>query len=258
MHEGFPWDLLRTDWPEVVQVTVSRSRRAELAKLFGSPEDRITVVPNGIDPAALLGLASGTEALVEKFHLLDAAPLILLPARITPRKNIEMALRIMARLRDRHPHARMLVTGPTGPHSAANAAYLDSLVALQRELELGDTVLFLTLATGERIPDEMVGDLYRLADVLLLPSSEEGFGIPVLEAGLIGIPVFCSDIEPLKELGGEDVQYFSPHDDPGRVAEDIRLVLDGSQLYRLRKRVIREYSWPRIYSDHLAPLLARE
>ena len=71
----------------------------------------------------------------------------------------------------------------------------------------------------EFIPDEVISDFYKLADALLFPSFEEGFGIPILEAGFAGIPVFCSDILPLKKLGGEFVSYFSPEDKPDVVAK---------------------------------------
>jgi glycosyltransferase involved in cell wall biosynthesis len=75
--------------------------------------------------------------------LLDADPLILLPARITPRKNIEMALQVLASLRESHPAAKLLVTGPTGPHSPTNLGYLESLIELRRELGIELEAVFL-------------------------------------------------------------------------------------------------------------------
>jgi len=255
LHNGYPWDLLRINWPRAVQVTISKHRRHELADLMKLPQERILVIPNGIDVREFLRISSETDALVAACKLLDAAPLILLPVRITRRKNIEMALRILARLRERHPQARLLITGPIGPHNKDNSGYLDSLLLLQRELGLENSVVFLTLAAGKEVSDAVISDLYRLADVLLLPSKEEGFGIPILEAGLAGIPAFCSDIQPLRELGGEDVLYFPPDGDPARIAEQIGGALEASQLYPLRKRVLREYAWSSIYTEHLMPLL---
>ena len=255
LHTGYPWDLLRTDWPRAVHVAVSRHRRKEVAELLGLPETRIRVIPNGIDVGAFMKLSSEAEEIVSKFHLLEADPLILLPARITRRKNIEMALRVLAALRERHPAARLLVTGPMGPHNAANAAYLESLLTLRHELKLEESAVMLGLAGGRSVSDETVGDLYRVADALLLPSTEEGFGIPLLEAGLAGIPVFCSDITPLKELGSNDVSYFSLDGDAQGVADLISRTLAASRRYALRKRVMREHAWERICEDHLVPML---
>jgi glycosyltransferase involved in cell wall biosynthesis len=255
MHSGLPWDLLRTDWPQAVQITVSQHRRRELAQLLGSPEERIRVIPNGIDIPAFTKFEPETTEIVARFDLLESSPLILLPVRITPRKNIELALRVLSQLLRRHPRARLLITGPVGPHNATNAAYLESLLALKHALRLDECALFLALAQEQPISDEVVSDLHRLADIMLLPSREEGFGIPILEAGLAGVPVFCSKIEPLKELGTDHVTYFTPDEDPAHVADAISRSLGVSKRYALRKKVMREYAWPRIYAEHIAPLL---
>ena len=255
LHPGFPWSLLRGGWPEASHVVVSAQRQAELASLWGVPSDRIRVIPNGIDVARFLALSPETKALVDEHRLLHAAPLMLLPARITPRKNIELALEILSTLRIGFPDARLVVTSPLGPHNPANAEYLRRLQVLRGDLDLEDAAVFLTEAGGRSLPDEVVADLYRLADLLLLPSLEEGFGLPILEAGLAGIPVFCSNIDSLKELGGGQVTYFSPEADAAGAANQIAASLEGNPRFALRQRVLREHAWERIYSEHLAPLL---
>ena len=120
LHDGYPWDLLRTDWPWVAQVAVSESRRSELAGLIGVSVDRIRVVPNGVDVPQFLKLEAGSEALLRLMQLSSAAPLILMPVRITPRKNVELALRVLAALRSDFKEAQLIVTGPLGPHSQTN------------------------------------------------------------------------------------------------------------------------------------------
>ena len=62
--------------------------------------ERIRVVPNGLDIARFLKLEAQTVEFIEKLDLLAAAPLLLLPVRITPRKNIELALGVLAVLRE--------------------------------------------------------------------------------------------------------------------------------------------------------------
>ncbi|MGE5073414.1 MAG: glycosyltransferase, partial [Anaerolineae bacterium] len=123
-------------------------------------------------------------------------------------------------------------------------------------LGLETAATFLAPTVDHAISAAVVADLSRLADLLLLPSREEGFGIPVLEAGLAGIPVFCSDIHALRELGGEDVHYFSPNAEPKLVAKAIASVLQASKLFALRKRALQRYTWEGIYQDGIAPLLA--
>ena len=253
---GEPWSLLRNDWPWAVQVVVSAERRRELAELLGVPAERIAVVPNGVDSAAFLKLDAATVALAERHALLESGPLLLLPVRITPRKNIELALHTLAHLRQKMADARLLVTGPMGPHNPANVAYLERLRLLRGELGLEHDAIFLADESAGFVPDAVVADLYRLADLLFFPSREEGFGIPMLEAALSRLPVFCSDIPPLRELGNDDVNYFSPDADPAAVAELIYATLQGSPEARFAARA-RTFTWQRIYTGLLAPLMQR-
>ncbi|MCL4530426.1 MAG: glycosyltransferase, partial [Chloroflexi bacterium] len=99
LHDGYPWDLLRTAWPGATQVVVSEMRQRELAELMGLPPEKIMVVPNGVDAASFLKLETQTLDFVKQLNLFEAALLLLLPVRITPRKNIELALRVLAVLR---------------------------------------------------------------------------------------------------------------------------------------------------------------
>lgn len=258
LHDGYPWDLLRGAWPGVKQVTISEMRQHELAELFQINRDEIAVIPNGVDIAKFHKLEEQTRQYVRRLDLLRAAPLLLLPVRITPRKNIELALHVCANLKQAFPDTKLVVTGPLGPHNPANMEYFDRLVVLRKELGVVNAVCFLAELTTEYISDEAVSDFYHLADALFLPSREEGFGIPILEAGLAGLPVFCSDIPPLRNLGGTHATYFSPDANPYELANTIADHLSSNPVFRLRSDVRRQYTWENIYDQHIAPLLSRE
>ncbi len=257
LHDGYPWDLLRTDWPAVTQVAVSELRQVELDDLMGLAPGRVQVIPNGVDIAAFLKLEEQSVAWLKQLHLLNAAPLLLLPVRITPRKNLEMALHILAQLRVDFPQAAMLVTGPLGAHNPANEEYLAGLLDLRARLGLETCAHFLAELSSEYLPDAIITDFYRLADALLLPSLEEGFGIPLIEAALSHRPIFCSDLAPLRALALDDANYFSPQDDPRRVAACIAETLKASPVFRFALRTRQHYTWEGIYAEKIAPLLAR-
>jgi glycosyltransferase involved in cell wall biosynthesis len=257
LHDGYPWDLLRQAWTDVRQVTISEMRQQELADLFQIGRDEITVIPNGVDLPAFHKLEEQTRRYVQQLDLNNAFPLLLLPVRITPRKNIELALQVCAHLVKDFPHAKLVVTGPLGPHNPANVDYFDSLRTLRRELHLDNTVHFLAELTHEYLPDPVISDFYHLADVLFMPSREEGFGIPILEAGLAGLPIFCSDIPPLRNLGGTSATYFSPDADPIELANRIVNQLAFDSIFRMRVRARREFSWEGIYTREIAPLLVK-
>lgn len=255
LYEGHPWDLLTQAWPGVKQITISEARRQELAQLFQIHEDDIAVVPNGVNIGAFHKLERQTLEYIQQLDLFNASPLFLLPVRITPRKNIELALRVCANLQSSFPGLKLVVTGPLGPHNAANVYYFDRLVAMRKELGLENVVCFLAELTRGYIPDPVICDFYHLADALFLPSREEGFGIPIVEAGLAGLAVFCSDIAPLRSLGGSDVHYFSPDADPVELANRIVNHLSFDPVFRMRTRVRRQFSWEFIYARKIAPLL---
>jgi mannosylglucosylglycerate synthase len=255
LHEGYPWDLLRQAWPGVTQVTISEMRKHELAELFQIGKDNIAVIPNGVDAADFHKLEKQTREYVKQADLHHASPLLLLPVRITPRKNIELALHVSRNLIQHFPDTKLLVTGPLGPHNPANINYFEKLVTLREDLKLVNVVYFLAELTTEYIPDEVISDFYHLADALFLPSHEEGFGIPILEAGLVGLPIFCSDIAPLRSLGGSYVTYFSPNADPEVLANTIVNHLSSNDGFRMRAEVRNKYTWERIYEQNIAPLL---
>lgn len=255
VHDGYPWDLLRTPWPGVRHVTVSSAQRERLSKLYSIPVEQITVVPPGVDPARFFGWTGITQQIVDTLHLLDADMLFLLPARITRRKNVELALRILAAFRaETKLDARLIVTGPPGAHNPANASYLQSLLDVRRDLGLADAahLLYEQHVTPD---DDTMADLYQLADALLFPSAQEGFGIPILEAGLARLPIFCADIPPLRETGQGAAHFFDLHSDPAAIAGDMAEVLERDAAHRLRRQVLARFTWRRIVEERVIPLL---
>jgi len=257
LHDGLPWDLLRTPWPGVTHVTVSQARCADLANLMDVDPTAVRVVPNGVDLAALLGLAPRTVDVVRAADLLAFAPLVLQPTRITPRKNIELALRVVAAMRAAgRSAAGLVVTGPVDPHDPTAQAYFQTLIDLRRDLGLEASAIFLAEALEEPADEALVDDLYRLADLLLLPSLDEGFGIPILEAGAHRLPIVCSDLPALRDLAGDAALYIAPDAEPGAVAALVLAWLDEDPRVAFARRVRTEFSWEVVYRRAIAPLLA--
>lgn len=258
MVERAPWTLLKTPAHGATYVTVSPFRRDELDRLFHGRAPVVSV-PNGIDVPRFLGVGRACTVLVEQLDLLAADPFLLLPSRITRRKNIQQAIRIVAALKSMGRRPRLLVTGPPGPHNVRSIDYVDELDALARALGVGEEVILLHRVKRPgggcwRASDAMIAQLYRLADALLFPSAQEGFGIPVLEAGLARLPIFCADIAPLRDLGGESVSYFGVDEDPALVARRIIEALRQRDESRLHRTVVRGFDWRAIFRDQIQPL----
>lgn len=258
LHDGYPWQLLREAWPCAGNVVISRTRQKELSRLYHLPIEDIRVVPNGVDLYTFHKFEARTIGLIEKADLLSADPLFLLPVRLTPRKNIELALHILAALKSHYPHVKLLITGPEGPHNPANRFYRDRLMELRHQLGLEDAAVFIAEIEPSFLPDEVISDFYHLADALLFPSYEEGFGIPMLEAGFTNLPVFCSDIPVLRELGGDYLCYFDPKGEADEIAAMIAGELEKESSTRWSRHVKHKYTWQSIYSRFIEPLLVME
>jgi len=155
LHEGYPWSLLKTDWGKTTHVVVSDLRQDELADLMKLDRESIHVIPNGVDMDRFYKLESLTQDLLDKTHLLDSSPILLLPVRVTPRKNIELALWTLAGLKKDFPKAALVITGPLGPHNANNIKYFEMLTELRKQLGLEGSAHFLAELHDGFLPDEV-------------------------------------------------------------------------------------------------------
>ncbi|MDQ6692702.1 MAG: glycosyltransferase family 4 protein, partial [Candidatus Dormibacteraeota bacterium] len=203
---GHPYTLLHTAAPRTRYVAISRPVAQDLHSVYSV---EAAVVPNGIDRTALLRIRPETMQRLRGVHLDGADPLILVPFRVTRRKRLELALRALALILVRHPRARLVVSGPLGPHSADNLAYWSELDRLRGSLGLQERVVFLhELGRPHQVDAEMVGELYQLASLVLLTSEAEGFGLPMLEAGLARVPVVCTDLGVFNDIAGDSIWTF--------------------------------------------------
>jgi len=261
VHPGYPWDLLRTYRPDVTHVTISQQRKDALVGLYGCPAEAIHVIYNGVDAAELLGLPDAGRELVERLDLLAADLIILMPVRVTQAKNIEYALQVVAALKAEGVAVKLVLTGPPDPHDEKSMTYFRSLQKQRNELGLQDDMHFVFESGPDAeqpylISLDMVFDLYRVADVMFMPSHREGFGMPVLEAGLLGLPVVASDAVPAaEEIGGEDVLRFGLDLPPQSLAKELTAWVNGDKRLKLARRTRQNFTWEAIFESKIEPLL---
>jgi glycosyltransferase involved in cell wall biosynthesis len=154
----------------------------------------------------------------------------------------------------------MLLTGPPDPHDPENFAYFQALKDLRKELGL-QTYFHFAYDIGGDPQDGAILDmqnvsvLYRMCDALFMPSRREGFGMPILEAGFLGKPIFASSIPAVEEIGRADVHLLDIHSKP---ADTAKLILDwtaNDPVYRLRKKTRENFTWGQIFKKQIEPLL---
>jgi glycosyltransferase involved in cell wall biosynthesis len=261
---GYPWDLLRTYRADLTYVTISNSRQTELANLFNCVPNKIQVIPNGVNQEEILGLSTIGKTLIDRMGLWDSDLSLLMPVRVTQAKNIELAFHLTALLKKHNLHPKLIITGPPDPHDPQNMKYFENLKKLRKKLDVENEALFVYESGVEAgkpffVDSATVGDLYRVSDAVFMPSHREGFGLPVLEGGLVGIPIFCaSNIPAANEIGEKDVITFSSDADPGQVADLFIDWVNHNSVYKLRRRLRQTYTWKNIFKHQILPLLEKE
>ena len=206
-------------------ITCSAYMREHVADVFGLEEDRITVIPNGIDPEELMPV-DDLDALRSRFARRDER-LVLLVGRLVYEKGFHLALQALPGLIERLGDVRFIVAG--------SGTAEGELIEQAGELGLHEHGTFLGW-----IGDDVLHSLYRIADLTVVPSIFEPFGLVALEAMASGCPCLVADTGGLREVvpNGDVGLRFRSRDPEslGQMAE--RLLTDE----RLRDRLVAEAS----------------
>jgi glycosyltransferase involved in cell wall biosynthesis len=191
-------------------ITGSHAAAQEICTRLEVAPSRFTVVHHGYAPRNVL--APTPEAELRARYGLGDARLVVCVAAKRPHKNQELLIRALPSL---DPDIALVLAG----HAEA---YEQELRELARELGLAERVHFVGY-----LPDADLEGLWRSAACCALPTLGEGFGIPVLEALAHGVPLACSDLPVLREVGGALPSYFDPRD-PSDAARAIRAALSDT------------------------------
>ena len=210
----------------------------QLAGLYGADPARIDVVPPGVDRALFsVGSRRGARAALG----LGDEPVLLFVGRIQPLKGVDVAVETLAGLGPGHRDARLLVVGgASGPDGERELGRLDDAV---RRHGLGERVRLVPPQ-----PHHLLSTYYRAADVCLVPSRSESFGLVALEAAACGVPVVAADVGGLRTLvdhGGNGFRISGR--DPARYTEAVLSILDDRSLAASMARrgadMAGQYSW---------------
>jgi glycosyltransferase involved in cell wall biosynthesis len=198
-------------------VTVSCHSKNEIMQALGIPGSKITVIPCGVseeftppsgfvesqDVATMLGIHS---------------PFLLYVGNLKPHKNVATLLRAFAQLRkDNKLCHSLLIVGD-------DARWKQSVVDECSRLGVRDCTIFVP-----RVSRSLLPRVYAAADLLVMPSTAEGFGLPVLEAMACGTPVVASRTASLPEVAGDAALYFDPAS-PEELAVQIDRILRSTEL----------------------------
>jgi len=209
----------------------------QITSHYGIERSRIEVVAPGVEHAFF---SPGHRSRARRALGLPGGPMLLFVGRIQPLKGVDVAVDSLAALR-RHPDAFLVVVGgPSGPEGEAELARVRGLA---RERGLAGRVRFV-----EPQPHEILSTYYRAADVCLVPSRSESFGLVALEAGACGTPVVAADVGGLRTLIDDARTGFLVQGrDPAAFAARVERVLNSlpvaERMSELAAARSRHYSW---------------
>jgi glycosyltransferase involved in cell wall biosynthesis len=195
----------------------------EVHRMLGYPRERMRVVLLAADDFTAPP-ADQDAATLERLGV--QRPFVLTVGAADPRKNLALVQRAMLQVVARHPTVTLVLAGPR-PHT-----HRDEARPWQQTLGF--------------VSEDELATLYRAAEVLVMPSTYEGFGLPVLEAMRLGTPVICARASSLPEVGGDAAAWVEPHDDTRLAATISELLSDGRTAAAMRAASLAQagrFSW---------------
>lgn len=226
-------------------ITISENSRLDIAKFYGVDPARIHVCYPGYDPVFHTS-ETNLENIekVKKEYSLNKKYLMAV-GTLQPRKNYDFLLRVFSRLRTKID-LKLVIVGKKG-------WLYDSIFDLVKNLHLEDDVVFTDyLSTAKMVL------LLQGAEIYVMASLYEGFGIPVIEAQACGTPVVVSRVSSLPEVVGDSGLLFDPQDEKD-LLQQIEKMLENSDL-RLKFREkglknVSRFSWQKCAENVLKSIM---
>ena len=221
----------------------------ELTDAYGADPERVFMVPPGVDLATFQPM---DRAVARRELGYGSERVLLFVGRLERLKGVEVAIRALALLRDRqHDDVRLLILGEDSHEG--DESEKDRLKAIASETGVRDRVDFVGSVAHHELPY-----FYAAADVCVMPSYSESFGLVALEAQACGCPVVASGVSGLRSVVRDEVSgYLIDEHDPAAYAERIgRLLADrelAQQMGRRGSLLAQRFSWKRT-ADRLEEL----
>ncbi len=263
LADVYPWSLLIHPIPGLTYVCVSEFLKHNLLSAFGREQPKlVTVIPNVHDIPKFLGLSPIMRKFYEEIGGLGSDLIACIPVRAVPRKNLELAIRIARAMVDRGVNFKLVMTANVDYKRVENQHYYEELKRMVVNLNLTRHVFFLEeyfekYKVGSIVPPVPIPELYLISDFLLMTSRLEGFGLPLLEAGLMRCPIFASDIAPFREIGTTNINYFSLDANPVKIADFILKKMETMPQAYFYRKVIKNYSLHTTFRTTIVPLIEK-
>ncbi len=220
-----------------VVIAVSHFLADELRRIYHVPNEKIHIVPNGVNYHAFDGYLNPAEV-KGRYGIGPLAPTVFCPGRMTLQKGMDILVEAVPMVLASYPETKFIISGD-GPEK-------DNVIRRAYECGAAHAVVFL-----DTLPRWQYVDLIRSVDIVAVPSRNEPFGIVVLEAWAAGKPVVATLAGGPREFIWHDVNGFLVNTDPGGMAHGIgSLLADHDHCRALgangRRAVEDKFNWDNV------------
>ncbi|BAJ01522.1 glycosyltransferase family 4 protein [Shewanella violacea] len=240
---GKPFDLL-VQSTKVIEgadavICVGENEREKIAKKY--PQKKVVYLPNGVDQQRF---SSGdASAFISKYNFMETDKIILCVSSFTPQKNQITLLKAFTKAHQHSPQLKLVFIGVIYDRD-----YFERLQRLTKEQGLEQAVSFIT---NVKFDDPSLANAYAAAELFVLPSLYEPFGIVILEAWASGTPALCGNVGGLPSFvkDGENGLFFDVESEDC-LHQKMNQILQDKELYHyIQKRAlkaVKNYSWQAI------------
>lgn len=242
--DPFTYKIKTWGYKQIFNNAISKSSQIIVPSIFVKkqiideyqiPDNRIIVTPEAVEQSIIDAASKNHQDILEKLKqkYQIKGQYLYYVGNAHPHKNLQVLIKVFQKIRKKYPDYQLVLSGP-------NHHFWQQI---RKEKDF-DNVIFTDFVSDK----EMVA-FYQNAIAFIMPSLEEGFGIPVLEAMACSCPVISSNAASLPEVGGEAVLYFDPKNEEDML-QKIQQVLSDE---RLRKELIqkgnrkfKDFSWEKL------------
>lgn len=217
-------------------IAVSEGTKREILRYYNVSEEKIVVIPNGVNLEEFKPDEKKRKKIREKYGIGDNEIVLMFAGHEFERKGLRFIIEALSMIKE--DNIRLLIIGRGNP---------TQYVELARNLNVKDKIIFAGFV-------EDVTEHYAASDIFVFPTAYEAFSLATLEAAASGLPILATKVNGTEELIEEGYNGFFIKRDPKDIAEKIEILFDDTlrrEISRNARRTAEKYSWDKIVDRYV-------
>jgi glycosyltransferase involved in cell wall biosynthesis len=221
-------NIVPTIWLATAIVAPSKFIKESISKSVKCLPKKVKIIPYGVPSPTNL---PSRNSFRKKYGIPSHSPILTFVGRSVPHKGIHNIIKALHLLKKYFPDIRLVIAGPqSGDFTSsltAKSPYHEYLLSLTNNLGLSNNVIFAGF-----LEIEALSELFVDTTIFVFPSTEEAFGLVLIEALSIGLPIITTNVPPMTEIVDDRSGGFVMPDSPDQIAEKVRELLSNPKLLK--------------------------